>query len=58
MFSAISFDAKDDNNVRMCETDDDGTVRHNIGTRSHYSIVEQPGGTPLGVFVPEKSTGQ
>ena len=42
----------------MCHTDKDGKVIHTNGKRSHYSVVEQPDAVPLGMFVPDKSTGK
>ena len=56
-FPAIFFDAKEDKNVRLSQRDERGLVRHTIGKRSHYSVDEQPGANPLGIFVPESSTG-
>ena len=50
-------DAKDDRETVICAPSKDGVVRQTKRTVSHYSMVEQPGDSPLGFFVPEKSTG-
>ncbi|XP_063687725.1 uncharacterized protein LOC134820989 [Bolinopsis microptera] len=55
---AIFFDGKEDKNIRMSQKDEKGHIRHSVGKRSHYSVVEQPGAIPLGMFVPEQSTGK
>jgi hypothetical protein len=58
IISAIFFDAKDDRDTVICERSKDGVLRQVKKTVSHYSVVEQPGDSPLGFFVPEASTGK